>query len=108
MDNNISLQVKKLIDVDKRAIELESKRTRELMELEQAYKGEKDKIDTKLQSAKEDAKKIYEKLVLQAKNEAEAIKKESIQKLKATENAMNQEIEALALKWWNKILNDLK
>ena len=108
MDSNIKLQVKRLIDVDKKAIELEIKRERELVELEQTYKDEKSKIDTKLQTAKEDAKKIYEKMVHQAKNEADTIETELMQKLELAEESINKELEALALEWWNKILNDLK
>lgn len=108
MDSDISLQVKRLIDVDKKAIELESRRTRELVELEQAYKDEKEKIDTKLQTAREDAKKIYEKMVYQAKNEADAVETALMQKLELTEETINNELEALAVEWWNKILNDLK
>ena len=107
MDSNISLQVKRLIDVDKKAIELESKRKRELMELEQFYRDEKAKTDIKLQEAKEDARKIYEQMVLQAKNDAETIEMELMQKLALVEDATNRELETLAQNWWNKILNDL-
>ena len=107
MDSNISLQVKRLIDVDKKAIELESKRKRELMELEQFYRDEKAKTDIKLQEAKEDARKIYEQMVLQAKNDAEAIEMELMHKLELVEEATNRELETLAQNWWNKILNDL-
>lgn len=108
MDSNISLQVRKLIDVDKKAIELESKRTSELEELEQFYRDEKSKSDLLLLAAKEDAKKIYEKLVGQAKQEADAIETELMKKLEVVEEATNKELETLALDWWNKILNDLK
>jgi F0F1-type ATP synthase membrane subunit b/b' len=108
VDSNVSVQVKRLIDVDKKAIELESRRTRELMELEQSYKDEKNRIDTKLQTAKDDAKKIYEKMVHQAKNEADDIETQLMQKLEVTEETINKELEAIALEWWNKILNDLK
>jgi hypothetical protein len=108
MDSNISLQVKRLIDVDKKAIELESKRARELVELEQFYKDEKNKTDAKLQAAKDDAKEIYEKMVHQAKNEAEAMETELRRKLELVEETINKELETLALEWWNKILNDLK
>ena len=108
MDSNISLQVQRLIDVDKKAIELESRRAHELMELEQFYKDEKAKTDTKLQAAKEEAKKTYEMMVHQAKSEADAIETELMKKLQLAEEATNKELEALAQDWWNKILNDLK
>jgi len=108
LDSNISLQVKRLIDVDKKAIELEDRRVSELVELEQFYKEEKSKTDMKLQAAKEDAKKIYEKIVDQAKNEAETLEIELMQKLELAGETINKEIETLALEWWNKILNDLK
>lgn len=108
MDSDVSKQVKRLIDVDKKAIELENRRTRELMELEQAYKDEKNRLDTKMQAAKDDAKKVYEEMVHHGKNEADAIETQLMQKLELAEQTINKELEGLALEWWNKILNDLK
>ncbi|MDF2591710.1 MAG: hypothetical protein K0S75_1176 [Clostridia bacterium] len=108
MDTNISLQVRRLIDVDKKAIELENKRTSELVELEQFYRDEKAKTDLLLQAAKDDAKKVYDKMVIEAKSEAEKIETELMKKLEAAEKAAYKDLDTIAQDWWNKILNDLR
>jgi F0F1-type ATP synthase membrane subunit b/b' len=61
-----------------------------------------------LQAAKEDAKKVYDKMVSDAKQEAEAIEEDLKKKLEAAEAAANRELDTIAQDWWNKILNDLK
>lgn len=107
MDNNISSQVKKIIEVDKKAVELESKREYELKELEQAYKNEMEKLDEQLLIAREDARKVYEKLMSDAKNEVETMEKESMVKLEETEKKIDQAIDLLASEWWDNILKNL-
>ncbi|OGO77514.1 MAG: hypothetical protein A2Y23_07515 [Clostridiales bacterium GWB2_37_7] len=108
MDNNISLQIKRLIEVDKRAVELESKRENELKQLDQANKLELDSIESQLKSTKEEAKKTYQDLVSLAQKEAEAMNEDTNHKLLEMENTIDQEINIIALEWWNKILKSLK
>lgn len=108
MDNNISLQIKKLIEVDKKAVELEIKRENELKQLNQANLLELESLELQLKATKEEAKKTYDKLVLQAQKEAEAITEDTNKKLREMENIINLEIDSMASEWWNKIQEGLK
>jgi dsDNA-specific endonuclease/ATPase MutS2 len=108
MDNNINLQIKRLIEVDKRAVELEHKRENELKQLNQSNRLELESIESELKSTKEEAKRTYENMVMQAQKEVEAVAEDTNQKLQKMENTINLEVDAIASEWWNKILNSLK
>jgi hypothetical protein len=108
MDNNISLQIKRIIEVDRRAVELGNKRENELKQLNQSNKNELDNIEAQLKATKEEAKKTYETMVMQAQKEAKTVAEETNNKLDKVENILSLEIDAIAFDWWNKILNSLK
>ena len=108
MDNHISLQVKKLIELDKKADELQKKRAKELKELEQNFRNEAERINGIIAVAKEEAKDAYNKLVEEARQEAQEVKVEIDQRLSGIESKMNQHVESVTAAWWNKIMEELK
>lgn len=108
MDNNISFQVKRLIEIDHKAVELAEKRELELKELDEKHKLDVDRINNMLQFAKEEVKTSYNRQIQEAQKEAASISSELDNKIMKTEQIMSQALEGLAEELWSKVLNSIK
>lgn len=108
MDNNISFQVKRLIEIDRKAVELAEKRELELKELDEKHKLDIDKINSMFQFAKEEVKTSYNRQIQEAQKEAATMSSELDNKIMKTEQTMSQAVEGLAEELWSKVLNSIK
>lgn len=108
MDNNISFQVKRLIEIDRKAVELAEKRELELKELDEKHKLDIDRINNMLQFAKEEVKTSYNRQIQNAQKEAAAMSSELDNKIMKTEQIMSQAVEGLTEELWSKVLNSIK
>lgn len=108
MDNNISMQVEKLIEIDRKAVELTEKRELKLKNLDENYKADIEKINNMLKQAKEEAKQHYNSQMQNAQEEAAAISSEIDKKIIKTEQIMSQTVDGMAEELWSKLLNRIK
>ncbi|MGB7606160.1 MAG: hypothetical protein WBL93_11880 [Lutisporaceae bacterium] len=108
MDNSISLQVKRLIEIDRKAVELAEKRELELKDLDENHKSDIDRINNMLQHVKEEVKHSYNSQIQNAQKEAAAMSSELDKKIMKTEQIMSQAVEGLAEELWSKVLNSIK
>lgn len=108
MDNNISIQVKKLIELDQQAVELAKQREEKLNEMEQNHKREMERISSSLQEAKDEAKMAYAQIVERAQAEAEELQNSINQRLQGIIHRLTQAISGLEDELWGKILDSMK
>lgn len=108
MDNKLSVQVKKLIELDRQAVDLAKQREAELKELEQEHKKELERINNSLQQAKDEAKGIYVQTVENARKEAETLEKEINQRIEGVSQGLSKAVSGLPDELWGKILDSIK
>lgn len=108
MDTKIGMEVKKLIEVDRRAVDLSVKREAELKELERKHKIDMERIGNSLQDAKDEAKMTYTQIVESAEVEAKQLDKEIGQRLQNISQGLTQAISGLADELWGKIQDNMK
>jgi erythromycin esterase-like protein len=108
MDNSIGLQIKRLIEIDRKAVELAAKREVEFQDLEEKHNRDKERVNSLLQLAKEEAKKHYSEQLKLAQDEAAAMSAKLDKRILEIEKAMSQVTDELAEEIWQGLLEDLK
>ncbi len=108
MDNNIGMQVKKLIEIDRKAVELAEKRDLELKDLDKNHKEDIERINNMLQLAKEEVKNSYNSQIQDSQNEVATMSSELDNRIMKIEQVMSQAVEELTEKLWSKVLSSIK
>ncbi len=108
MDNNIGMQVKKLIEIDRKAVELAEKRDLELKDLDKNHKEDIERINNMLQLAKEEVKNSYNSQIQDSQKEVATMSSELDNRIMKIEQVMSQHVEELTEELWSKVLNSIK
>jgi len=108
MDNNIGMQVKKLIEIDRKAVELAEKRDLELKDLDKNHKEDIDQINNMLQLAKEEVKNSYNSQIQDSQKEVAIMSSELDNRIMKIEQVMSQAVDELTEKLWSKVLSSIK
>lgn len=101
----MDIYVKKLIELDSRAVELKEKRESEIAELETQYRNRLRSFDNIMQEASLLAKKKHDEIIGAARNEARLLDDSTTQKLKKLQNAFDSFKEDAAREIWKQLLS---
>lgn len=108
MDTKISVNVKRLIELDQKSVALEKEWESQLKELEENFKKELEGISGGLQEAKDEAKKIYSELLEKAQLEVQAMAVKGDCRLQGIERSMSNSLDQLAQELWSQIKETIK
>jgi len=103
MDTKISVNVKRLIELDQKSVALEQEWERQLVVMEESFKKEMESITESLQETKQEAKRLYNELLEKAQDEAKEMALEGERRIQDIAHNMENAVDGLAKELWGKI-----
>lgn len=104
MEKNIETYIRRLIELDSKAVELQRKRDAELMEQEARRNEELRKLNAALEEAAESAKQRYEAIIAEAKLQAKEVERLAGEKAAELQKAFHAFKEDAAKGIWKQLL----
>jgi vacuolar-type H+-ATPase subunit H len=105
MEKNLDLYIRKLIELDKSAVEFKSQRDAELRELELRGRNELKSMDSLIEKAASEAKQKHDEIVKDAKRQAEEMEKDEKAKIGELQKSFLSFREDAAADIWRQLLN---
>jgi hypothetical protein len=104
MEKNIETYIRRIIELDSKAVSLQQKRDEELMEQEARCSDELKKLSAALEEASESAKQRYEAIIAEARLQAEEADRRAEKKADELQKAFRAFKEDAAKGIWEQLL----
>ena len=105
VEKNLDIFIRRLIELDSKAVELKGEKDTALLELEMKRRNELRSIDAALSEAASAAKRRHDEIIEAAKRQAREIDEAATQKADMLHTAFNSFKEAAAMDIWKQLLD---
>lgn len=105
LEKNIDLYVRRLLELDTTAVELQSKRMAEIAEMEAQYQAELEKFNAYIEAAEEEARKKHSERIAKAEVQIRAMDNRLTERLQEMEAAFEGFRPEAVGRVWEQLLN---